>query len=248
MPLTDESKINIALKKIVSKAHTSNDKDPANEANPSYIITLADNVWTDAISSISNKAVSAGVAEAVECDLDIDVTSNGKAYYLRYPTGHAKAGQRVYDIIPDAIGVAYEVIFWRNKGTSTRIFKGDISDWVIDQAVGIITSEGDLSLDANAKCDVFVYIGEKLSNSTQQKVIVEEFTLDSTAIVTTKLVTLSQTPINDEDVKLLVYEGIAQDEGVDYIITGTTLSWNGTPLDGLLEVGDKLQVSYSYQE
>jgi hypothetical protein len=59
-------------------------------------------------------------------------------------------------------------------------------------------------------------------------------------------VTLSQIPENDAYVIMTVYGGVTQDEGVDFNVTGTILSWNGTSIDGVLEVGDKLQIAYSY--
>ena len=248
MALQDASKINISLKKIAGKAHTNNSKDPSNEAESSFIITLADNVWVDAISSDSTTAVGAGIAEEVECDLTEDVTSNGKAYFLKYPAGHGSAGQQVTGCIPVLVSNDYEPVLWRNKGTSSRIYLGDTADWVFDPAAGVVTSEDDLNLDANSKCDIFIYTGNKLSTAgaVGKSFAVDEFTLDSNQITTTKQVTLTNTPAVDADVKLTVYGGIAQDEGIDYSVSGTTLTWNSYALDGILEVGDKIEVSYSY--
>ena len=108
MSLLDDTKINMSLKKLVGKSHSTNDKDPANEADASYLITMADNVWVDDISTDTTAAVNAGVAEEIVAELDADITSNGKSYTLKYPVGHAKAGQRIYDSIPDSIHFNYE--------------------------------------------------------------------------------------------------------------------------------------------
>ncbi len=247
MSLLDATKINISLKKIMGKSHTYNDKDPANEADSSYMITMANNVWVDSISTDTTAAVAAGVAEEVIAELEEDVTSNGKSYSLKYPTGHASAGQRIYDIIPDSIHFNYEPKLYSNY-PGTRIFGTAASDWVFDSANGTLTSEDDLGLTGTARCTVFVYIGNKLSTAgaVGKNISVDEFTLDPTQIGTTKSVTLSQTPAVDGDVSLVVYGGIPQDNGVDFSVTGTTLTWNGMGLDGILEVGDKLEVTYSY--
>jgi len=247
MSLTDTSKINVSLKKLMGKSHTYNSKDPANEADSSYLITFADNVWVDTISTDTTSAVTAGVVEEVVCELTYDNTSNGKSYYLKYPTGHASAGQRVYDIVPDSIHFNYEPKLYDNY-PSSRIYATAAEDWIFDPANGTITSEDDLSLDSSARCVVYIYIGNKLSTagSVGKSFSVDEFTLTSTQINTSKSVTLSHTPATDDDVKLTVYGGISQDEGVDFSVTGTTLSWTGLGLDGILEVGDKIEVSYSY--
>jgi len=247
MSLTDTSKINISLKKLMGKSHTYNSKDPSNEGDSSYLITLADNVWVDTISTDTTAAVNAGVVEEVICELQYDNTSNGKSYYLKYPTGHSSAGQRVYDIVPDSIHYNYEPKLYSNYPT-TRIYGTAAQDWIFDPANGTITSEDDLSLTSSARCVIYVYIGNKLSTagSVGKSFTVDEFTLNSTQINTSKSVTLTHTPATDADVKLTVYGGIPQDEGNDYSVSGTTLSWNGYNLDGVLEVGDKIEVSYSY--
>ena len=49
MSLLDISKINIALKKLMGRAHTNNSKDPSNEAESSNLNILANQVWVDTI-------------------------------------------------------------------------------------------------------------------------------------------------------------------------------------------------------
>ena len=247
MSLLDDTKINMSLKKLVGKSHSTNDKDPANEADASYLITMADNVWVDDISTDTTAAVNAGVAEEIVAELDADITSNGKSYTLKYPVGHAKAGQRIYDSIPDSIHFNYEPKLY-SAYPGSPIFGTDAADWVFDNANGTITSEDNLGLTGTARCKVFVYVGNKLSTagSVGKSFAVDEYTLTSGQVDTTKQITLTNTPTNDADVQLVVYGGVAQNEGPDYSVSGTTLSWNGLGLDGIIEAGDKIAVSYSY--
>ena len=74
----------------------------------------------------------------------------------------------------------------------------------------------------------------------------EEFILTSTQVNTTKQVTLSQTPVDTSEVLLWIIGGIPQDNGADYSVSGTTLSWSGLGLDGLAGIGEILHVVYSY--
>ncbi len=76
--------------------------------------------------------------------------------------------------------------------------------------------------------------------------IVEEFTLTSTDI-TNKKVTLTYAPVNGDYVTLDVYGGGAQDNGVDFSVNTATkeVSWSTLGLDGILEAGDILRITYS---
>lgn len=243
MAMLPETKYNYAIKKIVGKAHSQN-KDFPSEADTSFIPTLADNVWVDDIPTDSTAAVAAGVAEAVTATLELDNTSNGKSYKLKYPATHpTKPNQYISDIIPDFVGVAYEPVFWRNKGTNTRIYLADASDWFLDPANGRITSEDNLSLDSNARCDIFVYTGNKLSTagSVGKSLSVEEFTYSGQTTLT-----LAHTPVSNTNVQMTVIGGIPQDNGVDFGVTGTTVTLTGYPLASILSNGDIMVVSYSY--
>lgn len=73
---------------------------------------------------------------------------------------------------------------------------------------------------------------------------VDTFTLSGTNI-TNKFVTLSATPTTTSDTVLNIIGGVVQDYGVDFTVSGTTLSWNGLWLDGVLEIGDKLIVQFN---
>ena len=73
---------------------------------------------------------------------------------------------------------------------------------------------------------------------------VEKFTL-SPSDITNKSVTLANTPSTANLTRLVVIEGIEQDYGVDFSVSGTLLTWNGLGLESLLESGDKLIIVYN---
>ena len=75
----------------------------------------------------------------------------------------------------------------------------------------------------------------------------EKFTLTATDI-TNKYVTLGNTPSSPSSVSLDVIGGPPQEYGVDFVMDGTNpdrLSWDGYALDGVLEAGDKIRVTYN---
>lgn len=73
---------------------------------------------------------------------------------------------------------------------------------------------------------------------------VDKVTLTGTEI-TNKSLTLGGAPSVAADTRLIVIEGIEQEYGADFTVSGSTLSWNGLGLDGLLEIGDKLIIVYN---
>jgi hypothetical protein len=73
---------------------------------------------------------------------------------------------------------------------------------------------------------------------------VEYFTLDSLNISSSSI-TLSHTPTSSSSVTLDVISGSAQMYGTDYTVSINVLSWSSGPLYGILDVGDKLRVTYT---
>ena len=73
---------------------------------------------------------------------------------------------------------------------------------------------------------------------------VEYFTLDALNISSSSI-TLSHTPTDATTVTLDVISGSAQIYGEDYFVTANVLSWDTTPLYGILDVGDQLRVTYT---
>lgn len=75
--------------------------------------------------------------------------------------------------------------------------------------------------------------------------IIDYFTVTS-GNVTSKSVTLSQTPVLAAAVGLDIVGGTTQYYGTDYTVSGTALGWNGLGLDGVIEESDKMRAIYSY--
>jgi hypothetical protein len=73
---------------------------------------------------------------------------------------------------------------------------------------------------------------------------VEYFTLDSLNISSSSI-TLSHTPTSSSSVTLDVISGSAQMYGSDYTVTINVLSWSLGPLNDILDIGDKLRVTYT---
>jgi hypothetical protein len=73
---------------------------------------------------------------------------------------------------------------------------------------------------------------------------IEEYTIQA-ADVTSKSFTLGATMADTDQISLTVYGGVLQNYATDYTAAdSTTVSWNGLGLDGTIEEGDELQVSY----
>lgn len=71
-----------------------------------------------------------------------------------------------------------------------------------------------------------------------------EYRTVSLAEETAKSLTLSFTPATSSYTMLDIIGGGAQFFGTDFTVSGSTLSWSGLGLDGLLTAGDRLRISY----
>ena len=81
MALSDTSKILIAIKKLIGKAHTSNDKDLANEGLPSGLTVSSNTVFGEKIPTTANQS-----SDALYTILTgSGITGNGQVEYLRFP-------------------------------------------------------------------------------------------------------------------------------------------------------------------
>lgn len=74
---------------------------------------------------------------------------------------------------------------------------------------------------------------------------IERYTLTPTDI-SNKFVTLSFTPSDDAKVRLIPLSGIEQDNGVDFSVTGTQVSWSSLGFETLAESGDKIIIVYTH--
>lgn len=68
----------------------------------------------------------------------------------------------------------------------------------------------------------------------------------TSAMLETKSFNLTNPPILGYNVTILPHGGPAQFINEDFIVDGLVLSWDGYGLDGLLEAGDRVIVSYFY--
>lgn len=77
------------------------------------------------------------------------------------------------------------------------------------------------------------------------KRISETFTINNIHLLM-KRVNLTNTPVLGYDIIIFPRNGCAQFLGEDFTVDGTELSWENLGLDGLLEVGDIINVDYYY--
>lgn len=59
-----------------------------------------------------------------------------------------------------------------------------------------------------------------------------------------KQITLVAAPLNVTKVQMGVRGGGTQILGTDFTVSGSTLSWNGLGLDGILSTGDQITILY----
>jgi len=86
---------------------------------------------------------------------------------------------------------------------------------------------------------------DQLADRTwDQNYVVETIVLSGTNI-TNKYVNLAATPITASKTRLVVVGGVEQEYTTDFTVSTNQLSWSGLFLDGVLETGDKLIVTYS---
>jgi len=72
---------------------------------------------------------------------------------------------------------------------------------------------------------------------------VEQHILDLVDVLN-KEVTLLETPTQPVFTLMMIDGGPPLFYGLDLTVSGNTVSWNGTRLDGLIEVGDRIQIIY----
>lgn len=73
--------------------------------------------------------------------------------------------------------------------------------------------------------------------------VVNKITLTGTDI-TNKFITLTGAPTTPSGTILDVIGGPTQDYSVDFIVSGSTLSWSGLSLETILTAGDKLIIQF----
>lgn len=111
-------------------------------------------------------------------------------------------------------------------GESSPFTPGDVADW---------------NPDPTTLKEALDQLAER---TWDQNYVVEYFTLSGTDI-TNKYITLAASPITASKTRLVVIDGPEQAYTTDFTVSTNQLSWSGLFLDGVLETGDKLIVTYS---
>lgn len=109
-----------------------------------------------------------------------------------------------------------------------------------DQVQSSITTATELSYVHGATSNIQAQINALVGSGAYH---VNEYVLAPTDI-TNKFVTLSSAPVNPTLTVLSVIGGPVQSYTADFTVSGSTLSWSGLFLDGVLVSGDQLIVQY----
>ena len=160
MALSDANKASLAFKNTQGKAHTATNKELGNEEEPLKFIVGADTVWLSEITGTPDLSI---VEHITTASLLPDLTSNGRAFFSYYPANHAKAGQRIYNVVPHSFGNAYEAIIRGSDGS--RIVEFDARDWVYQYQPGIFFQQTANASPAPTSASFYVYKGATLSSS-----------------------------------------------------------------------------------
>jgi len=89
---------------LQGRAHTSNDKDLPNELEPTAVTLGAQEVFSATIPFDPNDAMLQDLAQFVQLDLVVDLSSNGLAYDVRITT---VAGSPLDGYINPKTGIAF---------------------------------------------------------------------------------------------------------------------------------------------
>jgi hypothetical protein len=97
----------------------------------------------------------------------------------------------------------------------------------------------------NPFVDNFDYVGISTTTSGFYRIQFERFVLDNNDI-TNKYIDLTVSPKTEDTLDLHVYGGIKGLKDYDYTVSGTKISWDSKDWDGILEVGDIIEVICYY--
>lgn len=173
-----------AFKKSFGKAHTSNDKEMANESIRSFANVRAADLFADPISSVPAESVTNGCALActglLALPLVLDPSSDGRSYFVVVPDYHPlksrvnplterlyETGDRVTRVIPDSYGDAYRPTIWRGQAVVAPFA---LENWVFDPSSGVLTSELPLDLGTTGNIECYVYVGSSLQEYVDRTV------------------------------------------------------------------------------
>lgn len=144
-----------------------------------------------------------------------------------------------------------------------------MTEFMMPQSFRVLTEYGEVQFPAlpmmhdASSVATYLDVTVKIDGSPWPVVAVNPYTgyvqlaTFPTAVVTEHVFTLSEldvarasillpgVPIDPENITLTIVHGTSQYYGYDFYIEGRYLTWYGTSLDHLIEVGDQLRVSYA---
>lgn len=111
---------------------------------------------------------------------------------------------------------------------------------VTSDDLAVVVDISTLSTRKASMANLKSYFQSELPRPKKETIIITSTHLSS------KSLTLTNTPNLGYNVNILPRGGCAQFLHSDFSISGTSVSWDGLGLDGLLEIGDIVQVDYFY--
>ena len=257
MPLLDASKINASFKKLLGKAHTDNAKEVGNEAKFSFVQAAAGTTFGQDIPPVPNKTslydTTSGIVEWVRLEAVPDASANGHAFILKLPsayqsgTSNTKAGTSPWldstalsdtsgkiQIVPPLFGLDYEAKPYRGgtatQGSGTLVPPGDVIDWSLDYANGVLFQENDPDTSPSdiTYVECFVYIGDMVTDAVSSGVAnVPVGEADATINATTGTIDF----VDSTEVQACKWIVVAQDASANMYCAEVFGSTNGTAVD-----------------
>jgi len=124
--------------------------------------------------------------------------------------------------------------------SNRKISELDDLSTVTSDDLAVVVDIATLSTRKASMANLKSYFQSELPRPKIQTIIITSSHLES------KSLTLTNAPLSGYNVTILPRNGCPQFVNEDFVIDGLTVVWDGYGLDGLLEVGDILQVSYFF--
>lgn len=183
MSLSNTSKVNVTLKKINGKAHTSNDKGLINEAIGSGITTSYSTIFGESVPAEPNQSsYYENIGDKVEYVRLVasfipgtDTSSGRHSFSLKLPSDYEtnstnpKSGTYPFlnnqvlhttkgklQLVPTSFGNDYEAKPYYDDGTITLIPVTDERDWTLDYFNGILFQQDPPGVGAHSENPVYV--------------------------------------------------------------------------------------------
>ena len=187
MPFSAATQYEIAFKKTLGKAHTSEDRQVFNEPDSSQFLIGAQDIWAQKVYLNPADVRNAGViSPLLSLNLVPVVGTNNYGFYTSYyitvpavlpaclvdVTNHItqaifQPGDRVGQLIPASMGAAFQPIPYSG---STAVYPLDASDYYVDCFQGILTQQyddipsmKDYTL-SGSKINCYLYLGSYVSD------------------------------------------------------------------------------------